>query len=210
MTTTADLQAIAVAALQAAPTGAGTNVFSLLDWPTWAGSYPVIFLQTPTETKESLGPNGAPQFTVTATLRITARVQTPAQANGAGAAAALVALDAMQRQIEIALVNYTPLMSMLQQVASIHVDKKVDGEGSQNLGEMVMDMALEFYQGPEDFYVIPVTPLTEVTVDADLTNVFDASGTYASPPFPASVNPAPRTSGPDGRAEAGADISLPQ
>jgi hypothetical protein len=208
-TTAATLRAQAVAALTGT-TSAGASVFSILDWPTWGGSYPVLYLQTPKEEKESLGPNGAPQFTVTVTLRIQARVQTPALASGAGAANALVALETMQRQIEVALINYTPLMTLLEQFSSVSVEKKVSAEGDQNLGELEMDVGMQFYQGPEDFYVIPTDALTEITVDADLTNVFDANGTYANPPFPSSVLPAPRTSGPDGRAESGVDITLPQ
>lgn len=209
MTTTADLRTIAVAGLKG-NTDAAANVFDILDWPTWSGSYPVIYLQTPSEDKEGLGPNGAPQFKVTATLRISARVQMPAQANGAGAAAALVALENLQRQIEVALINYTPLMILLEQIPFVRVEKKVVGEGNQNLAELVMETGLEFYQGPEDFYVIPTDALTEITLDADLGNVFDPTGTYPNPPFPASVLPAPRTGGPDGRSEGGFDITLPQ
>lgn len=208
-TTAATLRAQAVAALTG-NTGAGFNVFSILDWPTWSGSYPVLYLQTPKEEKESLGPNGAPQFTVTATIRIQARVQTPALPNGAGAANALVALEALQRQIEVALINYTPLMVLLEQFPFVSVEKKVSAEGDQNLGELEMDVGMQFYQGPEDFYVIPTDALTEVTIDGDLTNVVDPNGTYANPPFPSAVLPAPRTSGPDGRSEVGADIILPQ
>ena len=189
---------------------AGNNVFSVLDWSTWSGSYPLIFLQTPTEEKESLGRQGAPQFTVTSTLRIDARVTAPAQVNGAGAAAALAQLEVFQQQIEIALINYPPLMQLIQCVPFVRVKMDVNAEGAQNLGEMVMDMGLEFYQGPEDFYPIHTDPLTEITVDADLVNVADPTGTYLDPPFPDSVVPAPRTHGPDGRPEGGLDILLPQ
>lgn len=47
----------------------------------------------------------------------------------------------------------------------------------------------------------PIVPLYEETITVDLTNVFDPLGTYANPPFPGSVNAAPRAEGPDGRAE---------
>lgn len=209
MTTAASLRALAVTALTGA-TSAGNNVFSILDWPTWNGSYPVIYMQTPMEEGASQGPNGAPQFTVTGTLRINARVQTPAQANGAGAASALVALENLQQQILVALINNPDLMGQLQQFPFYRAEKKVDGDGAQNLGELVLDIGMEFYQGPEDFYPITGTPIEEMTVDADLTNVYDPSGTYANPPFPSAVLPAPRTSGPDGRAEGGLDITLSQ
>ena len=50
----------------------------------------------------------------------------------------------------------------------------------------------------------------EAQIHLDTTTPFDASGTYPNPPFPDAVQPAPRTSGPDGRAEGGLDIQLPQ
>lgn len=209
MTTTADLRSLAAAALSGA-TDAGTNVFAARDWPTWNGSYPVLYLQTPIEDKESISRNGAPQFTVTATLRISARVQKPTTTTGTGAAAAVVALETLQRQMEVALINNPALMSQLQQFPFVRTEMKVDDDGDQNLAELVMDVGLEFYQGPEDFYPVATVPLEQITVDADLTNVFDATGTYANPPFPQSVEPAPRTSGPDGRTEGGIDTSLPQ
>lgn len=209
MTSAADLRTLAVQALTGT-TDAGTNVFSILDWPTWSGSYPVIYLQTPVEDKVGLGPQGAPQFTVTATLRISVRVQTPADAMGAGAAAALAKLEAFQSQVERALINYTPLMVLLQQIPFVRIEKKVDGEGQQNLGEMVIQVGMEFYQGPEDFYQPPLVELDRITVDVDLVDRYDATGTYANPLFPSAVTPAPRTTGPDGRPEGGIDINLPQ
>lgn len=209
MTQTADLRAAAVTALTG-NTDAAENVFSPLDRPTWAGNYPVVFLQTPDESKESLGPNGAPQFTVTATLRVIARVQENQQKGDAGAAAAELALETLQKQIEVALINNPALMVLLEQIAFVRVEKSVTGEGEVHLGELKMDIGLQFYQGPEDFYPITGDALEEITVDADLVNVFDPNGTYPNPPFPDAVEPAPRDEGPDGRAEAGVDILLPQ
>ena len=43
--------------------------------------------------------------------------------------------------------------------------------------------------------------LQTITLNVDLQNIFDATGTYSNPPFPAAVVPAPRTTGPDGRDE---------
>jgi hypothetical protein len=56
----------------------------------------------------------------------------------------------------------------------------------------------------------PVGPLQHISITNDLTNVFDATGIYDNPPFPDAVNAAPRTAGPDGRAEGGLDIDLTQ
>jgi hypothetical protein len=209
MTQAADLRVLAQQAL-VGKTAAMLNVYTPLDRPTWSGNYPVVFLTTPDEEKESLGPNGAPQFTVTATLRVIARVQENQAKDDAGATAAYLALETLKRQIETSLINNPALMNLLQQYKFVRSSIVVDGESAVHLGELKMDIGLEFYQGPEDFFPIPTNPLEEVTVDADLANVFDANGTYPNPPFPDSVQPAPRDEGPDGRAEAGVDIVLPQ
>lgn len=227
MTTTSQLRQIAAEALKG-KTPAGDNVFAARNWPTWNGSYPIIWLHSPEEDKESLGRNGGPQFNVTATIRITARLQLKALPRNAAAGAMILALEDMQRLIEMALINFPPLMSRLQQFPFIRSRMDEDGEGEQNLGELVMDVGMEFYQGPEDFYpleepepdpepvfvptfdpvaevenVASVVPLDMVEITDDLVNVFDASGTYLDPLFPDSVTPAPRTEGPDGRAEGG-------
>ncbi len=208
MTTSADLRQAVVTALAGA-TDAGANVFSALDWPTWDGQYPVLYIQVPSEDKESLGRQGGQQFTVTLTLSISARVRVAPSKNGVGAAAAVVALEKIQRQVEVALINNPTLTRQTQQMPFVRSTMKVDGSGSQDLGELVMDVGLEFYQGPEDFYPIPADPLERLTVDADLENVADRTGTYANPLFPGAVHPAPRPEGPDGRAEGGLDINLP-
>lgn len=214
MTTTAQVEALVVAALQVAgATDAGANVFPVLDWPTQDQSYPILYLATPLEEKESLGRQGAPQFTVTATFKICARVKTVAQPGGIGAAAAKTALERLHAQIEVALINNPTLMGPigpLQQIPFVHVEKRISADGNQNLGELVFAIGMEFYQGPEDFYPIPTAPLQQITVDADLIQPYDPNGTYPNPPFPSAVTPAPRTSGPDGRAEGSLVINLPQ
>jgi hypothetical protein len=221
MTTTSQLRQIAAEALKG-KTAAGDNVFAARNWPTWNGSYPIIWLHSPEEDKESLGRNGGPQFNVTATIRISARLQLKALPRNAAAGAMILALEDMQRRIEMALINFPPLMNRLQQFPFIRSRMDEDGEGEQNLGELVMDVGMEFYQGPEDFYpleeptpvppfdpvveaakVSPIVPLEMVEVTDDLINVFDTSGTYPDAPFPDSVTPTPRTEGPDGRAEGG-------
>lgn len=208
MTTSADLRLLAAAALRGS-TDAGENVFTAMDWPTWSGSYPLLYLHTPAEDKESLGRQGGPQFTVTLTLQVSGRVQVANLEDQSGVAQATAQLEALQRQIELALINNPALMSLLQQFPFIRTEMKTDGMGDQNLGEIVMSIGLEFYQGPEDFYPIPTDSLDRITVDADLGNVFDATGTYPDPPFPGAATPAPRTQGPDGRSEGGLDITFP-
>jgi hypothetical protein len=209
MTDTAQLRDIMVTALKGA-TSVGQSVFSIVDWATWSGAYPVMYLQAPKEDKESLGRQGGQQFTVTSTIPIMVRIEVPAKPNNAGTAEALVALETIKGQIERTLINYPPLQRLIQHMPFIRSSMDVDGEGAKNLGELQLEIGLEFYQGPEDFYPIPTDPLEQITIDVDPINVFDPTGTYPDPPFPGSVTPAPRTQGPDGRSEGGLDITLPQ
>lgn len=169
MTTTAQLRTLAVAALTGTTT-AGTNIFSPLDWPTWSGDYPVIFVTTPDEDAEGLGRNGPPQFNVTATLHVVARVEQMSAANDQGAAAAYAALEVLRDQIKVALINYPPLMSLLQQFPFYRTRMRVDADGEQHLGEVTVDIGLEFYQGPEDFYAIPSVPLDEIDITVQEPN----------------------------------------
>jgi hypothetical protein len=209
MTTSGQLQTLLVAALKG-KTGAGDSVFSPRDWPTRLEDLPMILVQSPTERKESLGRVGAPQFTVTATLRVEARVTAPAATGDAGAAAVLAALGTLQRQIEVAVINDYELMLQIQQFSFVEIRNEVTSDARQHIGELTMDFGLEFYQGPEDFAPTAANPLEEMAIYTDLVNVYDPSGTYANPPFPDAVAPAPRSAGPDGRTEGGLDITLPQ
>lgn len=227
MTTTSELRQITAEALKTG-TSAGNNVFAARTWPTWNGSYPIIWLHAPEEDKDSLGRQGGPQFTVTATIRISARLQVKALPDNASAAAMILALEDMKRQIEMAVINFPPLMSKLQQFPFIRSHMREDGEGEQNIGELVMDVGMEFYQGPEDFYPLegpadeppfdpvaasgiqPIVLLNEFNVTGDLINIVDPTGTYPDSPFPGSVTPAPRTVGPDGRTEGGLSFEFPQ
>jgi hypothetical protein len=200
-TTTHQLMGLAVTALRAASTGAGDRVYGPRDWPTWRGQYPVVLVQMPREDKEGMGRNGAPQFTVTGTLRITGRVAALGAPDDAGAGAALSAAAVLARQIEIALINASTIMPLLQQIPFVRTEIALRASGKQHLVEATIEIGLEFYQGADDFAQPELTDLEQVSIYTDLTNVFDPTGTYADPPFPGSVVPAPRTVGPDGRTE---------
>ncbi|MBB4863349.1 hypothetical protein HNP46_002196 [Pseudomonas nitritireducens] len=207
MTTISDLQLLTVEALTG-KTAAAARVYYARTWPTWNGLYPMLYLHAPTEDMESLGRNGAPQFTVTVTIRISARVAVKHQPNNAGAVAAQVALEQLQEQIKRAVINYTPLMRQLQQFPFVRSEFKENGDGGDEVAELVVDIGMEFYQGPEDFCPVDLDELQQLTITDDLTNVVDPTGTYPNPPFPDAVEPAPRTVGPDGRAEGGISIDF--
>ena len=199
MTTSAQLMTLTVQALTGT-TNAGANVFNPRDWSTWDGSYPVLLISTPREDGDSLGRN-TPQFTVTTTVRIEARVQAPATDSDAAATTLLDTLQAMREQVKQAVINSPSIMPLLQQFPFYRSEITTDPSGDQHLGQLVLELGMEFYQGPEDFYPIVTTQIDEFGIHVDSINVFDPSGTYPNPPFPDAVTPAPRTQGPDGRDE---------
>ncbi|MBB5414105.1 ABC transporter permease [Paraburkholderia atlantica] len=168
MTTSADIRNLFVQALTG-QTLAGTSVYSPYDWPTSPSSYPLILVHARKERKVSLGPN-APEFDVFATLEILARVQAPAGVVDTGSAAALAAAETLKFQIESALIN-NPLIwadpnggQRIEQFTTVDSEINTSSEGSMPMAELAMSIEVKFYQGPEDFYPIPLTPLTTVSV----------------------------------------------
>jgi hypothetical protein len=189
-------------------TAASGNVYGPGDWSTWDGGYPYIRVRPLREHKESQG-NGGINFEVTSIIRVTARVSSPAMSSDAGAAAAEAALWALGRQIEVAVINaYSLKAYQLSEFPFVDTQVAVSAEGNEHYAELVMDIAMQFYQGPEAFAQAPQIALTQITIDTDLLNVFDATGSYTGAEFPGLS--APRQSGPDGRMEGGLDITLPQ
>lgn len=162
MTTTADLRALAVSAL-VGKTAAGNRVYSPMDQATWDGGYPVLFLTTPLETGESYGRGGAPAFTVTATLRIEGRAEELALPNDAGAAKLLVDLEALRDGIKACVINFTPLMNELQQFSFFKSTVvPAPKEAADHIGAAIVEIGLEFVQGPHEFYQPLVVPLTGI------------------------------------------------
>ena len=174
MTTTSDLRLLSAEGLKS-KTIAGNNVFLAKTWATWDGSYPILYLHSPSEDMQSLGDAGAPQFTVTATIRVSARVEVRNLPKNGGAAAALVELEVIQQQIKMALINFPPLMKRLQQYPFVRSEIRESGEGDSELAELVMDIGMEFYQGPEDFY-----PLEEEIPDPVIDPAAEATAVAAT------------------------------
>lgn len=214
MTTSTQLRELFVQVLKG-QTDAGGEVYSPFDWPTAPDSYPLILVHCRRERRVSLGPN-IPQFDVYATLEITARTKSPALVGDEGSKVALAAVEALKGQIEVALINNPTIWAdpnggqRIEQFSSVDSEVNTSSEGDMPMAELLMNIDVKFYQGPEDFYPIVGDPLTSVGVHVDTVNVFDPTGTYPDPPFPEQVNPAPRTEGPDGRDEGTLEISLPQ
>lgn len=197
----------AVNALLAANTLAGPNVFSPRDWPTYAGNYPALLVQTTKERKESNGRTGLPTFTTTTTLAVTGRLE------AATATDAEMQLETLAEQIQSTILTNYSLISSIQQFVSVDTRIEVTAEGKRHIGEVQVEFDLEYFEAFDPAAVQTVgVPLTSMGIHADLLNPYDPNGTYTpSADAPAyTPTPAPRTIGPDGRDEGALDINLPQ
>jgi hypothetical protein len=155
------IRGLVVAAL-AGKTAAGSHVYSPRDWPTTEDIYPAILVQTPYEEKASLGRN-APQFTTVTTIRISARVQSldgPGTSDGATQAEA--AIEALREQIEQAVINSYDLTRQIQQFKAVRSTIDIDSGGEGHLGQLLYELDIEYYQGPEDFYPVASVPLAGI------------------------------------------------
>lgn len=199
MTTKAELRDLTAGILMG-QTVAGDQVYTPSDWPTWSQEYPVILVRAPHEEKESLG-RATVEFTVVATIQIVARVELFADVADLGGEVAEEALEQLGRRIERLVINNPVLMTRLQQFSFVRSRQGFSAEGEKHLGELTVEIGMEFYQGPEDFFDLQAPDLLELDVHLDTGRPFDANGVYLDPPFPAAVTPAPRTAGPDGRDE---------
>lgn len=182
MTTSYDLLVLVYEALTTSPdtTDAGPRVFKPGDWPTQQDQYPIIRLRIANEDRQSLGRSGAPEFTTIATIQALGEVSADAEAGNAGAGAAEAALWALKRQLEIAVINSYPLMTEIQQFPSIRSTLNYDSTGSSHLASVQIDLALEFYEGPENFAPVEADPLTSISLSD--TNLTPAPGFIADLP----------------------------
>jgi hypothetical protein len=208
------LAAVSALQLKNAADALGWTIQSPGDTATPPAKLPAVLVRTGGDRKASNGPN-VPQFDTGVALEIEGRIAPKNTAE-----AAQDAIEAMGYAVETALLNDYWLNRIVQNWSSIDTEQEITSDGRQHLGGFRMTLSLECFEvfdpvqvPPPDSAWPPAPPaasadLQEVQLHVDAVNVFDQSGTYANPPFPAAVQPAPRTSGPDGRDEIGADIDL--
>lgn len=183
------------------------------NWPTPWEKLPALLVSTPTESKQSQGNNGPASFTTSASLVIQGQVsgKTPEETQDA--------LDALCYAVENAVLKDYWVNAMIQQFSSVNTATEISSENSKHTGGFHMTIVGEMYEAFDPFIepatstpwppAAPTTvPLDGQDIHLDLTNVADLTATYPNPPFPASVNPAPRVEGPDGRDEGALQIDL--
>ncbi len=202
-----------VSALQAI---GGLMVESPGDWNTPPAKLPAALVRVSGDRKESRGPQ-LPTFTTSVSLDIVLRVQAMT------AEATQDSLEALGYTVEQQLLTNYAVIGMLQQMSSVETEVEITAEGREHIGRASMRVVGELFESfdptapapaPSTWPVVPAptVPLDSIGLHADLTNVFDPSGTYTpsadAPSY--TPTPAPRTSGPDGRDEGALDMTLPQ
>jgi hypothetical protein len=130
---------------------------------------PKITFDLPEEVKDGIGRAGASQFTTTGLIVLHGFVSARSAAapgSDGGEIRVRQALISLRRQIEVAIVNNPALWDAgIQQIKRIRSASQTSKDTNGfHLGELRMEFALEYYQGPEDFD--PFTP-----VDLDDVNV---------------------------------------
>lgn len=182
---------------------AGVAIDSPGDWATPSEALPAILLRATDDRKEAIS-RGQPDFTTTVTLELEVRV------GAANASAAQDKIEALCYSIETALLTNYALISIINQVTSYDTRMEISSDGKIHFGGAKITINFELPEMFDPFAVTLPPDLITASIHVDMLAPFDATGTYANPPFPAAIVTAPRTSGPDGRDEGVLLITLPQ
>lgn len=183
----------------------GVTVQSPGDWDVPGAVLPVIKVRVGGQRKAAVG-RTMPEFNTTVT------VQLQVVCKGADGGAAQDALEALLGSIEDVVYGNVALISKTQQISQVESESFHSSEGALHLAGETVSISFELFESFDPVEIAPgnYPALEQVSITLDSSNVFDPSGTYSNPPFPSAVQPAPRTSGPDGRAEGVDLINLPQ
>ncbi len=182
--------------------------------PTQGAKVPEIKVRTEGDTKVSIT-RAMPEFTTTVHLVVEIKVSATTEG------AAQDALEALCYSAEQVLLTNYALIGASQQVSSISTTSDISCEGREHFGEALMRLDVETFEAFDPTAVPPVATtwppvtdpieaLTSMGIHLDMADPYDPNGTYTGSLFPTEVQPAPRTTGPDGRDEGALDITLPQ
>lgn len=194
------LRGLVVTALRNANTLAADRVFAPRDWPVNSKDMPCLLVADEREESRSRGAVGFPAFHTTAIITVDGRVE------GLDEVAVKADLATLRSQIKTAVLTSYEIVRQVEQIAAVRSQVAVSAETKKHVGELRMEFAFSY---PEDFEPVVTDELQGVDVHVDMITPFDASGTYPDPPFPDAVQPAPRTSGPDGRDEGRLTFDFP-
>lgn len=207
----------------------GVTVDSPGDWDTPATVLPNIKLRALGDVKDSTG-RAMPAFTTIAPLQLLARVraQTAVEAQDAIEVLGLLIEDAALIAVEV--------IPALQQIAKVTTKQRISADGEEHYGELEMQIDCETFEQFDPAEIAPelLIELQQLVITMDTIGPFDPgsssapvpanvaddvslgltrqqgveAGNYPGARYPDAVQPAPRTSGPDGRTEGELRIDL--
>ncbi|ULI99645.1 ATP-binding protein [Klebsiella pneumoniae] len=158
-------------------TDAGDRVYSPRDWPTSSAIYPALLVQTPFDHKKALGRN-TPAFTTVTTVRITGRVGNMMVKLMMMAPCVLKQpRENLREQVERAVINSYELTRKIQKYAEVRSTINVDADGEAHMGQLLFEIDIEHYQGPEDFYPVNPPPLEGVDITITMPDGTPRPGT---------------------------------
>lgn len=123
------------------------------DFPTTTADLPAVIVMPATRERMESLVRGAPSFTTTALIPVTARVA------GTSIADVESQVEQLLQDIKLALFSYQPLLDLLQQFATVDTETVLTGEGEHQIGEISALFACEF---PEFYDPAPGFPVTEI------------------------------------------------
>ncbi|EPG9560530.1 ATP-binding protein, partial [Morganella morganii] len=78
------------------------------------------------------------------------------------------ALEALREQIERAVINSYELTRKIQQFLNIRSQINISAAGEGHMAQLLMDLDIEYYQGPEEFYPVDADPLTGIDISVQM------------------------------------------
>jgi len=189
-----------LARLRAALPELAESIYTARAWPVHAEDQPAMLVYMFDETKRSFGAFASPAFQVSATLALHVKL------DASDEIACEAAMDAYAARIEDALLRAPAWMTQLEDVSSWVTNCEVKPGGERPTAQLTITASLSWQ---ERFEPIVTGRLGEARIAVDAVHPFDAAGTY--PPIDGlpSAAAAPRTAGPDGRAESTLRLTFP-
>lgn len=157
------------APLLSGTTNAGARVWTPSDIPSVDGEYPALLVDMDSESAESLGNIGGPQFVVTHTLRVEGRVDAPAATDDLGAAAAYAAANTLRDQILAAIMGGAGVAALLapngpvQEFAGYRTEKsRSDATAARHYVKVIVFIDVAVRADLNDFGGVSSVPLENV------------------------------------------------
>lgn len=198
----------ALQALKVLETTGGVKVINSPGvWTVQPDKAPTVLLRVSRTSKEAMSA-ATSNFVSTVLIEIETKLTAP---TGEAAQDELEDLDAL---VEQALLTNTAFVALSQRI-SIEASSEIVSESRNHVAGTDMLVRCELVESFDPIADAPdalqpvAPPLAGVSLHADLASQFDPAGLYGDVLFPQAVQPAPRSSGPDGRDEGGFETNFP-